>query len=299
MTNLYNQNFLETPDPVTGLQRRTGQNFIDHKQTLHERLTLEHAIDPNDTSPQTNHGIHREGSARAYVTAVGETKPTVRPTGQDKGGVEITALALDDSDEGRLLIHENTALWYWKDATDGWIQIDTTPVGMIQMWPSPITTPGSLWLKCDGDDSLSVTDYPTLFARLGTTYGGDGILTFGIPNLQGITTVGAGQQTDYLATGRDKGILGSSPGDYREDQIQSLVGGVKFRSMYSDTNIARDFSGIFEVDNSTGTTAQRIDNTSNDKQTRGFKLNLTAAGVRNGDETIPSALAIDYYIKAL
>ena len=88
--NAYNQNFLETPDPVTGLQRRTGQNFLDHKHTLHERLTLEHGFDVTDSSPQIHHGIHREGSALAYVTAPGDADPTNRPTGLDKSGLEMT-----------------------------------------------------------------------------------------------------------------------------------------------------------------------------------------------------------------
>jgi microcystin-dependent protein len=39
---------------------------------------------------------------------------------------------------------------------------------------------------------LSIAQNPALFAQLGTTYGGDGIHTFALPNLQGHTIIGAG-----------------------------------------------------------------------------------------------------------
>jgi microcystin-dependent protein len=49
---------------------------------------------------------------------------------------------------------------------------------------------------------LSIAQYPVLFAQLGATYGGDGIHTFALPNLQGHTIIGAGN----LALGQ---VIGS------------------------------------------------------------------------------------------
>ncbi len=40
------------------------------------------------------------------------------------------------------------------------------------------------WELCNGQ-LLSISDYPTLFNLIGTTYGGDGQTTYGLPNLQG------------------------------------------------------------------------------------------------------------------
>ena len=40
------------------------------------------------------------------------------------------------------------------------------------------------WQFCDGQ-LLAITEYEALFNLIGTTYGGDGMLTFGLPNLQG------------------------------------------------------------------------------------------------------------------
>ncbi|WP_158928470.1 phage tail protein [Acidisphaera sp. S103] len=47
------------------------------------------------------------------------------------------------------------------------------------------------WVPCDGR-LLSIAQYNALFALLGTTYGGDGIQTFGVPNLQGRSPMGQG-----------------------------------------------------------------------------------------------------------
>jgi microcystin-dependent protein len=47
------------------------------------------------------------------------------------------------------------------------------------------------WVPCNGQ-LLSIAQYNALFALLGTTYGGDGIQTFGVPNLQGRSPIGQG-----------------------------------------------------------------------------------------------------------
>jgi microcystin-dependent protein len=48
------------------------------------------------------------------------------------------------------------------------------------------------WMMCQGQ-LLSIRQYTALFSLLGTNYGGDGINTFGLPNLQGRVTVAPGQ----------------------------------------------------------------------------------------------------------
>jgi microcystin-dependent protein len=47
------------------------------------------------------------------------------------------------------------------------------------------------WLLCNGQ-LLSISQYAALFALLGTTYGGNGTTTFGLPNLQGRVPVHQG-----------------------------------------------------------------------------------------------------------
>lgn len=48
------------------------------------------------------------------------------------------------------------------------------------------------WAFCNGQ-LLSIAQNEALYTLIGTTYGGDGITTFGLPNMQGRVAVGQGQ----------------------------------------------------------------------------------------------------------
>lgn len=48
------------------------------------------------------------------------------------------------------------------------------------------------WVRCNGQ-LLSIAQESALFALLGTMYGGDGVTTFGVPDLRGRVPIGMGQ----------------------------------------------------------------------------------------------------------
>jgi len=48
------------------------------------------------------------------------------------------------------------------------------------------------WHFCDGS-TLSLSDYNALYSLLGTIYGGDGVATFGIPDLRGRAVLNQGK----------------------------------------------------------------------------------------------------------
>jgi microcystin-dependent protein len=48
------------------------------------------------------------------------------------------------------------------------------------------------WLQCDGS-LVPISTYEVLYNLLGTTYGGNGTTTFGLPNLNGRVPLGMGQ----------------------------------------------------------------------------------------------------------
>lgn len=48
------------------------------------------------------------------------------------------------------------------------------------------------WAFCDGS-TLLISQYEALFTLLGTTYGGDGVYTFALPNMKGRVMIDAGQ----------------------------------------------------------------------------------------------------------
>jgi microcystin-dependent protein len=56
-------------------------------------------------------------------------------------------------------------------------------VGEIRILPYPRGAPSG-WQACDGS-LLSISEYEVLYQLIGTTYGGDGQMTFAVPDLRG------------------------------------------------------------------------------------------------------------------
>jgi microcystin-dependent protein len=56
------------------------------------------------------------------------------------------------------------------------------------------------WAMCNGQ-TMSIAQNQALFALLGTTYGGNGTTTFGLPNLQGRSTMAVANGYPLGATG--------------------------------------------------------------------------------------------------
>jgi len=70
----------------------------------------------------------------------------------------------------------------------------TTPfVGEIRMFGFGRIPVG--WLACDGS-AVPISEYDVLFTVLGTTYGGDGSSTFGVPDLRGSAPIHQGTGTN-------------------------------------------------------------------------------------------------------
>lgn len=63
-------------------------------------------------------------------------------------------------------------------------------LAQIIMWAGNFAPVG--WMYCNGA-LLPISQYNALYALIGTIYGGDGVTTFGLPDLRGRTPVGAGQ----------------------------------------------------------------------------------------------------------
>jgi microcystin-dependent protein len=60
----------------------------------------------------------------------------------------------------------------------------------ILIWPPNFAPLG--WALCAGQ-LMSISQNTAVFSLLGTIYGGDGVQTFALPNLQGRVPLGAGQ----------------------------------------------------------------------------------------------------------
>jgi microcystin-dependent protein len=64
------------------------------------------------------------------------------------------------------------------------------------------------WAFCDGQ-LMSIAENTALFSLLGTTYGGDGQVTFGIPDFRGRIPVGTGQGGSIASV--DLGEMAGNP----------------------------------------------------------------------------------------
>lgn len=77
--------------------------------------------------------------------------------------------------------------------------MSTSYIGEIRLFGFGFATVG--WLPCDGR-LLPIANYDTLYALIGTIYGGDGVNTFGLPDLRGRLPVhqgqGIGMQNSYV-----------------------------------------------------------------------------------------------------
>ncbi|HET7549049.1 MAG TPA: tail fiber protein [Usitatibacter sp.] len=63
-------------------------------------------------------------------------------------------------------------------------------IGEVRMFAGNFAPVG--WLFCNGD-ALPISQYEVLYTLLGTTYGGDGMTTFNLPDLRGRTPIHQGQ----------------------------------------------------------------------------------------------------------
>lgn len=96
---------------------------------------------------------------------------------------------------------------------------DLIPASQINQWcPPGLISPygGSVapsgWLLCDGASYLR-TDYPDLFAAIGTTYGAADGTHFNVPDLRGRAIVGhaaAGGHADVSTIGANDGVAAAN-----------------------------------------------------------------------------------------
>jgi microcystin-dependent protein len=81
-------------------------------------------------------------------------------------------------------------------------------VGEIRIFANNYAPSG--WAYCNGQ-LLDITQNGVLFAIIGATYGGDGSVTFGLPDLRGRAPLHVGGQTDR-GTGLNAHTLGEHAG---------------------------------------------------------------------------------------
>lgn len=182
--------------------------------------------------------------------------------------------------------------------TAGSIVHATLPAGMIA--PFAMATAPSGWLVCEGQtlNSVSNTEYASLFSAIGTTWGGSGASSFNVPDLRGAFLRGTGDNaSNYMAKDTGSGtrypFSGPSVGSFENDQYQGH--GHEVRRL--DNNEQLYLSGT----SPTSAGATRFYHNNNDESSRFQARESISDGTngtpRVGDENRPFNAGVKYCIK--
>jgi microcystin-dependent protein len=115
-------------------------------------------------------------------------------------------------------------------------------IGEIRQAGFNFVPPG--WLACQGQ-IISISENETLFNLIGTTYGGDGVSTFGIPDLRGRAMIHQGQ-----LLGGGNYVIGQKAGTESVTLTQNQM------ALHSHTVAAKDGLGTISIPTTKSTWAQ-------------------------------------------
>lgn len=106
-------------------------------------------------------------------------------------------------------------------------------MGIVKLFAGNFAPRG--WMFCDGS-LLSIAQNTALFSLLGTTYGGDGISTFALPNLVGRMALGAGSQPGkYYPPGI---VAGTEQNTLLQQNMPSIGTGFQLRVANANANLS-------------------------------------------------------------
>jgi prepilin-type N-terminal cleavage/methylation domain-containing protein len=102
---------------------------------------------------------------------------------------------------------------------------NNVPVGTVVPWPSDSIVPPTGFLFCDGT-VYQISDHPGLFAVISNNFGGDGIVTFAVPDIRSRNITGQDGMAGSSLTNRIT-MWGSGPsrvgGTFGEDKHQLTI----------------------------------------------------------------------------
>ena len=128
--------------------------------------------------------LYVNGSAVIDETGTWVGPPTTKATTGVTGGVSDIDLRQPSLSVNFIISLNGT------DPSDGVASGQNPYLGEIRLLAGNDVPAG--WDFCRGQ-LVDPTTYPSLFANIGTTYGGDGVSTFGLPDLRGRVPLGPGQ----------------------------------------------------------------------------------------------------------
>ena len=189
----------------------------------------------------------------------------------------VTIASADQIKEGT----SNSAVVTPQGLTESGVFADFT--GAVVYFATQITPTG--FIKANGV-TLIIADYPELYAKIGTTYGGDGVTTFKAPDARAV-----------VARGFDDGRgidVGRTFGSYQEDAIRDITGSFSLSQLDNSSQYSNAHGAIkFE----TATAANRSGDNSGKN---GIQQDITFAAsnvVPTGPENVMKNIAFFAFMK--
>lgn len=147
--------------------------------------------------------LHFEGGAKKDKISIQEVKETDHYAGIDYPEAYIHRKVVFDVD-GSII---------WNDLkqvlTNNQLQVRIEAIrgddpGTVKMWSGRVDKISSDYRLCDGS-ILSINDYPELFENIGSSFGGNGVNNFALPDIRGRFIVGYDStKSDYNAISSSK-----------------------------------------------------------------------------------------------
>ena len=227
----------------------------------------------NSTKPVTPHSLEAAINSKNIVYSSDDSIDNI---------VTVTLQQYLDMQSSGLL-DENT----YYNVLDGGVSASTSvPVGTIMIWPASLDELPSNMMQAAGQE-LKISDYPTLFARYGTTYGGDGITTFNLPDYSGLTVVG------LSSSDSDFGTLGATVGSKQHNHTPGETLTACIGSPWGNANALGFASTGASGPNSTYSVGNTSSAQANGHPKRSHNTRIT--GYTDNSSTVqPSAVA--YYV---
>jgi microcystin-dependent protein len=137
------------------------------------------------------------------------------------------------------------------------------------------TTPPNDWLPCNGA-LLLITEYQALHSLIGTSYGGDGETTFGLPNLNGRVMVGCDGSGGAYAPGTEGGdtsVMLQEGQEAPHNHNFSVAESSYLGALSAATNMPGDDSLLCNTVFVSGEPSQLLDSFNNTETTLQISLN--------------------------
>lgn len=170
--------------------------------------------------------------------------------------------------------------------------MSTPYIGEIRMFGFGTRGAPNNWQACDGS-LLPISEYDALFALIGTTYGGDGQTTFGVPDLRGRVPIhqGTGPGLSTYVIGQKAGaetVTLTANQMPAHTHPAAATTAAASSATPSDTRLPASVSGdVFYVSDLTGAASSQMSS----------QTTTVAGGSQAHDNTMPT-LTVQYCIAA-